>query len=289
MSEARKIDLGIIRGLVRGLARGLVAFFIVCLMFILLQDILIFPALTGSLFVSKDRPAQTLPSGVRGYFLETSDRERIELWAVERSVQLAAGPVAIFFHGNGETVENVYPIQRWLSALGITSYSFDYRGFGRSSGWPSEQGLYLDAKAVWEFVQKQENIAAKDLIVFASSIGSGPGAWLAQEYQVGTLVLMAPFTSLIDVIKGRFFVSILRHFSWYHFPVDEYVAKLKTTCLIVAAGQKDSIIPFELSKEVVARYHGTGNLNTLYSASAGHNNLLLSVQKELSQVITACH
>lgn len=282
----------VISSVFRGLQRALVAVLMVCLMYILFQEILIFPALTASLFVSKERLPETLPNGVKSHFVRTSDGETLEVWALKATPQpqpgTPVGKIALLFHGNGETVENVYPVQRWLLALGIASYSFDYRGFGKSSGWPSEDGLYLDAKAVWEFIEREESLTPKDLIVYATSIGTGPGAWLAQEYQVGTLVLMAPFTSLIDVIKGQFFVSLLRDFSWYQFPVGDYVAKLETTCLVVAAGRSDSVIPFELSKQVVDRYRGSGKRHTIFSDSAGHNNLLLTVHQELGPVINGC-
>ena len=129
-------------------ALGFVAFLIVT------QDFHIFPGAVFSLFRRKGlRIANSLPPLIESHFIPTKDGKRLEVW--EHAAQFeneSRKEVAIIFHGNGAPLETFLFTQMWFSEMGIKSYCFDYRGFGASSGWPSEQGLYEVGSSVADFV-----------------------------------------------------------------------------------------------------------------------------------------
>src|SRR5690606_31161327 len=118
----------------------------------------------------------SLPPGVESVFVKTPDEKQLEVW---RLAVAESRYVAIVFHGNAGDVENFFVFQQYLQTLGITSYGFDYRGFGKSSGWPSEEGLYIGSDTVIDYVLDKEGVDPDSLILVGVSIGSGPASYSA--------------------------------------------------------------------------------------------------------------
>ncbi|NDC39734.1 MAG: alpha/beta fold hydrolase, partial [Proteobacteria bacterium] len=176
------------------LQRLVVGIGVVSFVLVVTQDFQIFPVVVTSLLTKKGSSPALLPEGVQSRFISTSDGERIESWHVGGN--LSAGPIALIFHGNGETVESVLHIQRWLSQRGIASYSIDYRGYGRSTGWPSEAGLYRDVEAFVRYVQSEQNASNRPFILWGSSIGTGFAAYASTILDSKALVLLAPYSNL---------------------------------------------------------------------------------------------
>jgi len=225
-----------------------------------------------------------LPAGVESIFVSTEDEKRIELWRLPAS----SSRVAVIFHGNAGDLANFFPYQQYFESIGITSYGFDYRGYGRSTGWPSESGLYLDERAVTNYVMQREKIKSDSLILVGVSIGAGVAAHAANEFKVGTLVLFSPFRSLPDAIRAVPLFGVLHPFSFYSFPVQREVAKLDANCFIVAHGQKDNVIPFAQGQTVYNAYRGKGNTTFLSSPQGSHNDLLFLLHQQLTKSLESC-
>lgn len=197
--------------------------------------------------------------------------------------------VALLFHGNGESVASFQGVQRWLASQGITSYSMEFRGYnGSASGWPSERGLYDDARAAFELMLREEGIEAKDAMVLGSSLGTGIASHIAARYEPGTLVLFSPYTSLPDVVASRGFIGYLAPFLWYEFPSLRNIASLRTTCVVSAHGRRDTIIPFQHSERLKAGYTGSGTFTLLESPQAGHNDIIGAVQHLIPGALQEC-
>lgn len=197
--------------------------------------------------------------------------------------------VALIFHGNAEFIADLKQEQYFLRDLGISSYVTEYRGYyGRNSGWPSEKGFYLDAEAAVDFILKQENISASDLIIIGRSIGTGTASYTAEKYQTGTLVLYAPYTSLKDLIGEIPLLGMLTPFVKYNFPIKDYLANLTSTCIVISHGKKDTIIPFTHSSKLSALYKGKIPLTFVKSEDAGHNDLVGYTYKEVGMHIINC-
>jgi fermentation-respiration switch protein FrsA (DUF1100 family) len=265
--------------------RGIVATILVAAFFVLIQDFLIFPGLLSSKLLGF---TNTPPHDVIELSAISSDGQVVQVWRMEAknpSKKLAA----LLFHGNAESLTSFAQFQRWFSALGITSYSVEYRGYsGRGTGWPSEAGMYADAEAAFRLLQFREQIDPKDIVVLGSSIGSGTAAYVAQKHNVGTLVLLSPYTTLRNVAAETPLFGYLAPFLKYTFPTIDYVEGLTRTCVVVAHGKRDITIPFSHSEILERGYRGSSSFVLIASENASHNDLMLLVQKQLAEAIGRC-
>lgn len=265
--------------------RVIIVLFVFSFLIVATQNLQIFPGAVAGLLESTKRDPKTLPEGVRSYFVDTEDGNRLEVWHLP---VVNASSTVVVFHGNGASMSNFFPYQKYFAARGITSYGFDYRGYGKSTGWPSEKGLYLDSDAVIKFVADMEKIDPEKLIIAGVSIGSGPAAYAAARIQPKALILFSPYESLPEAIGATPVFGVFKVFSWYQFPVKQYVSELKGPCLIVVHGVNDTIIPIAQGRTVAGAYRGSGISTLVEAPSAGHNDILLMAAKEVSHAMTRC-
>jgi hypothetical protein len=234
------------RRVVHFFLRLFIAFVCVSAFFVVTQDFQVFPTLVSSTFGYR---IESVPNGVRQSFVTTADGTFIDVWRVEADGD--PHTVAVILHGNADTLPHVYTFQRFLAARGVTSYSFDYRGSGRSSGWPSERGIYLDGEAVLDFALKEQNITAEKLSILGTSIGSGPAAYLASRYSPASLVLVAPYYSFKELVSEMPLFGMLTPFLWYEFPTLDYLRQVRGTSITLIHGTSDRTIPIRHSERLV--------------------------------------
>ena len=196
-----------------------------------------------------------------------SQGERLKVWVVERP----GGRALLYFGGNAEDVAG--NIDLFAEAFPEHSlYLVNYRGYGGSSGRPSEAGLVADALAVFDQVQTRH----ADVAVMGRSLGSGVAVQLAAKRPVAKLVLVTAFDSLVNVAK--------EYFRWL--PVgllmqDRYESasrarEVTAPVLIVIAGE-DEIIPRARS-EALAKAFAPGQVQVVVVPGVGHNTLDLLPQ-----------
>ena len=106
--------------------------------------------------------------------------------------------VVLVCHGNAGNIGHRLDTCVALLATGVNVFLFDYRGYGRSEGRPSEEGTYRDAQAAYQWLQ-QRQFSGTDIIAFGESLGGGIAAELALREKIGGLVLQSSFTSIPDV------------------------------------------------------------------------------------------
>lgn len=103
--------------------------------------------------------------------------------------------VVLYCHGNAGNIGNRLEVYEALLTAGVGVFTFDYRGYGRSQGRPSEEGTYRDAQAACEWLA-QRGFARSRIIAYGYSLGGGVAAELAVREPVGGLVLQSTFTSI---------------------------------------------------------------------------------------------
>jgi hypothetical protein len=210
-------------------------------------------------------PTPETESAVAQVLWIESAGERLKVWAVERP-----GPRALlYFGGNADDVTG--HIEPFVAAFPEHSlYLVNYRGYGGSSGRPSEAGLVGDALAVFDHLHARR----ADIAVMGRSLGSGVAVQLAAVRPVSRLVLVTPFDSLVNVAK--------EYFRWL--PVgllmrDRYESarrapQVSAPVLVVVAGD-DEIIPRARS-EALASAFAPGQARVVVVPGVGHNTLDLS-------------
>lgn len=252
---------------------------------VLTQDIQVYPGAWNALISSTDDSYYEPPPGVESTFIETADGERLEVWRVEPAQPIDA--LGIVLHGNGGSLRAHFSLQKWLSEVGVTNYAVDYRGFGRSTGWPSEPGIYEDSRTTLSYARLNEATPARDLVIVGSSLGTGPAAKLALDSGAAALVLISPYTSLVDVVRENTSFSLLAPFLWSKFPAADFVRDLQDTCLVVAHGKRDSVIPFSQGETVVRRFGGRRSV-FIADDQGDHNDTFHRMRHELSAALMSC-
>lgn len=267
-----------------------------------LHSVLVFPGAIFGTLIRWTGGKMTVPPGVQARTITTPDGAKLDVWYLPPAVLPSSTPNAndplaaadstatlvtpsyraLFFHGNGGDMKAFFPIQQWLSSIGIGSYSYDYRGFGRSTGWPNEERLYADSAQVLDLILNEDKVALASLVFVGNSLGCGPAAELASRHEPAALLLLSPFTSLDEIVRRSPVLGTIRRFLWWHFPVIHFVSMLKTSPLIVVHGMQDGIIPTELGKEVSEGYRGMGVVRFIPVDGAGHNDLFFKSKAQMT-------
>jgi fermentation-respiration switch protein FrsA (DUF1100 family) len=128
----------------------------------------------------------------------TSDGVLLHGWFYPATGQRRTNQVLLLCHGNAGNIGDRIGHARLLRALGAAVFLFDYRGYGRSEGRPSEEGTYLDAQAAHRWLVGR-GFAPGDIVVLGESLGGGVAAELALRETVGGLGLVSTFTSVPDL------------------------------------------------------------------------------------------
>lgn len=176
--------------------------------------------------------------------------------------------VVLFCHGNGGNISHRLDTIRMLNNLGFAVFIFDYRGYGKSSGKPDEDGTYLDALAAWTYLKEIKKIPAEKIIVHGRSLGGAIAVWLAANAEPAALIVESSFTSAIDVAKS---MTPFQFFTWiitYKYSAVDHIKKVKCPILIIHS-RDDRLIPFELGRNLYLAAPGSPEFLEI---QGGHNN-----------------
>ena len=190
-------------------------------------------------------------------FLDTEDGERLHAWWVPAAGMPGDDPdagscaAAIFFHGNAGNIASRAPIAASLSELGLGTLLVDYRGYGRSSGVPSEEGLYVDGRTAYRHVVEARGVPAEHVVVIGNSLGAAVAASVASENRIGRLVLTGAFRSVPALGRSIYWWIPNRAFNWSfnHFDAESRV-RLVEAPVLVARGDRDRLIPREETRAI---------------------------------------
>jgi fermentation-respiration switch protein FrsA (DUF1100 family) len=176
--------------------------------------------------------------------LDTTDGERVIVWHV---APLEGRPVFLYLHGNGGSLGWRVERFRALNADGSGLVALSYRGYGGSSGQPTEAGLAADAAAAYSFAAAR--YGAGRIILWGESLGSALAIMLAAEKPVGRVVLEAPFTSAAAVAAWHYWFVPVRLLMKDQFRSDLRIGKVTAPVLIVH-GDNDVIVPVTLGERL---------------------------------------
>ena len=288
MDQANAPKLGKIKVLIRPLVYGILAYSIVCSLLYLIQRRLIyFPASARSQRypVLQLDTARQVDSNTLG---KTNSQGESRLPNQQDSRQLAASyhdaksdRLVIYFGGNAEDVTSSMD-SLVESFQGCSVYAMHYRGYGKSTGYPSEPALHADAILLWEHLRPRYN----EIIVVGRSLGSGVAARLAAERRVEKLILITPFDSLIEVARTKFpFVPVKLLLS-DRFDSVQAAQQIDVPVLILAAKQ-DTIIPLPHTQRLADSFK-PGQCEMKVIPRTDHNSLRLT-PKLVAEFLATSH
>jgi len=213
-------------------------------------------------------PAAAGLVGVVERALHAADGERILAWYGKAE---PGQPTLLYFHGNGGSLFARAERVRRFMAAGWGVYMMTYRGYGGSSGRPSEVANLADARLAYDDVRAQ-GVPAERLVLYGESLGTGIAARLATERPAAGLVLEAPFTSAVAVgtVAYPFLpVSLLL--------IDRYETNACITSvrmpLLILHGERDRTIPVAMGRELFRLAHAPKRLAVF--PNGGHSDLYL--------------
>jgi uncharacterized protein len=197
--------------------------------------------------------------------LDTVDGERVIVWHVPPRGE---APVFLYFHGNGGSLRWREERFRALISDGSGLVALSYRGYGGSSGRPSERGLTEDASAAYAFAVAR--YPAQRIVLWGESLGSAVAVALAAENPVGCLVLEAPFTSAVEVGARHYWFVPVRLFMKDQFRSDLRASMVRAPVLVVH-GEDDAIVPITLGNRLYTLIQAPKHFVCV--EGAGHNDL----------------
>lgn len=146
-----------------------------------------------------DASGAELGRPVADVFFKTVDGLELNGWFFPADANSPRASVVILVcHGNGGNISHRLDLCRTLLASGVSVFLFDYRGYGRSRGRPSEQGTYRDAQAAYGWL-RHRGFAGKNIIPYGESLGGGVASELCLREETGGLILQSTFTSIPDI------------------------------------------------------------------------------------------
>lgn len=198
-------------------------------------------------------------------WMETSDGVKIHGWWLRRNDSPWA---TLFLHGNAGNVTHRAAHMQEIAAAGSSVLVLDYRGYGKSSGSPSEEGLYRDSEAGFIYLLGQ-GYRAERIILQGESLGSAVAIDLASRRPCAGLILEAPFTSASDVaatVVPYLGPLLVRGFN--SVPKIRWIRVPK----LFLQGDRDQVVPLRLGQKLFAAAQGQKTFWVI--PGAGHNNIL---------------
>lgn len=187
--------------------------------------------------------------------IKTGDGEVIAGWFIpafepeKNSDVILAGTTVLICHGNAGNLSDRLDLIMIFHKLNMDVFIFDYRGYGDSTGRPSEAGTYRDALAAWNYLTGVKGIDPESILVYGRSLGGAVAAWLAAEVNAPALVLEATFTSALDVAKKRFPIFPAEQLCRFKYRSIEIITGIR--CPVVVAHCKgDRIIPYKFGRRL---------------------------------------
>jgi len=211
----------------------------------------------------------TPPRGAQDCTIRTADGLELHGWWQPAH---GAAPVLLWFHGNAGNVTYCAEMLGLLRGSGLSVLLVDYRGYGKSQGRPSEQGLYLDGKAAYRYLVEERGIEPGQIVSYGHSLGSAVALHVALERPVAALILESPLASARAMAR--------RIMPWV--PVWPFVRSrldnvgriehLKVPLLVIH-GDRDGTVPLEQGRAVFEAAPGPKRFFTVRGAD--HNDSYL--------------
>ncbi|MBM3359236.1 MAG: alpha/beta hydrolase [Betaproteobacteria bacterium] len=205
--------------------------------------------------------------------IATEDGEKLSAWWVP--AETARGAVLIF-HGNAGNISHRLDYLVMFHRLRYSSLIIDYRGYGTSTGSPSEAGTYRDAEAAWRWLTDTRKVAPRDIVLFGESLGGGVASWLAARVSPRALVLASSFTSVPDLGAQVYPFLPVRWMSRFSYDSIAALRAVKAPVL-VAHSRDDDIVPFSHGRRL---FEAASEPKSFLEMRGGHNDGFIFVRRE---------
>jgi fermentation-respiration switch protein FrsA (DUF1100 family) len=178
----------------------------------------------------------------------------------------------LYCHGSSGSIAHRVGVFRQLGKLRVNVLAFDYRGYGRSAGVPSERGLYSDVRAAYDHLVGPLGRAAGEVLLFGHSLGGAVAIEAARDRPAAGLVVQSSFTDIRDMARALYPQLPLHWIARNEFRSIGKVAELTLPKLFIH-GSEDGTVPLVVGRRL---YEAAAEPKELYVVEgAGHNDVHL--------------
>jgi uncharacterized protein len=177
--------------------------------------------------------------------LETADGERLVAWSIAPAQKR---PLILYFHGNAGGLDLRVERFRAMAKAGMGVLAIEYRGYGGSTGSPTERGLKFDGEATYA-AALSSGVKPERIVAMGESLGSGVAVAIAARHKVGALVLDSPYSSIADVAAAAYWFVPVRALLRDPFRNDLLIGQVNAPILMVH-GTKDPVVPIRFGERL---------------------------------------
>ena len=226
-----------------------------------------------------DLPPDDYQMNRRDVYLDTPDSEVLHGWFFPVA---PAEPVILLFHGNAGNVSHRLGYIKLLTGMGFNVFIIDYRGYGKSSGRPSEKGLYIDALCAYDHLINTEKTKPEDIVLLGRSLGCAAAIETATKRDARSLVLESGFLSVRHMAGHMGLLRLIKPLIPANY---NNLEKIKTISIpkLIIHGDNDEIVPFSMGEKLFAE---AGEPKYFYPVKgAGHNDTYAVGGREYGDIL----
>ena len=193
-------------------------------------------------------------------------------------------PLAVILcHGNAGNISNRLTKARLLRGLGLSVLLFDYRGYGRSDGSPSELGTYRDAEAAYRFLTETKRLPADRIVIYGESLGAAVALELALRHPARALILESPFTSVADMSRELLPYLPIGKLLHYRYDNLSKIGSLRMPLLVLHSPQ-DDVVPFKMGRRL---FEAAPDPKRFFELRGDHNQGFLDAGEAYPKAVAA--
>lgn len=214
-------------------------------------------------------------------YFHTEDGKRLHGWLFLLN---KGSPVILFFHGNAGNISHRLDNIQFLLREDLQVFIFDYRGYGKSTGSPSEEGIYQDGLAAYDYLVQKEKVRPSNIVLFGRSLGAAVAIEVALRRNVKSLIIESPFTSTKGMAKTMFLFYPFSPLLPANYNNLGKIPRINVPKLFIH-GENDQIVPFSMGKKL---FNAAKSPKYLYSIKgAGHNDTYIAGGKRYRKVFSS--
>ena len=258
---------------------------LILLVFLLAASFYLFyPKIENFFIFYPDRSLETTPAdwglNFEDVSFETADGIKLHGWFFPLPDE---APTILFSHGNAGNISHRIENVKLLLDCGLQVFIYDYRGYGRSGGRPSEAGIYQDGLAAYDYLVDRKKISPDRIIPFGRSLGAAVALEIATRRAIRSLIIESAFTSTKGMAKNMFLFQVLSLFLPPHYNNLKKIKSITVPKLIIH-GEADEIVPFRMGQKL----YEAANLPKYFFpiSGAGHNDTYFTGGKRYFQIFS---
>ncbi|MBL7081131.1 MAG: alpha/beta hydrolase [Candidatus Omnitrophica bacterium] len=208
-------------------------------------------------------------------FFDTDDNLKLNGWFIP-----AENPrgTLLFCHGNAGNISHRIEIIKIFNKLNLNVFIFDYRGYGRSQGSPTEAGLYRDAQAAYKYLLTRKDINKDTIVIYGKSIGANVAVDLVSKVKAAALISESGFSSAYDMGKKLFPYLPVKWIITIKYDALTKIRNISIPKLIIHS-KNDEVIPFKLGEKL---FEAALEPKEFYQMQGSHNEAVFMAKEEYS-------